>query len=1514
MDALRSGTHIKGYELQERIGSGGFGVVHRAHQSTVGREVAIKIILPRFANHPDFIRRFENEAHVVARLEHPFIVPLYDFWRDPEGAYLVMRFLRGGSLRKSLKADKFEPEEAAALLDQITSALALAHRGGVIHRDLKPENILMDEDGYAYLADFGIAKDLGRPGGGMTAEDTVVGSPDYISPEQARSQPITPRADVYSLGVVLYEMLAGEHPFPNMSPVERMYKHINDPLPTLKNLSPDIQDAVNAVIQKASAKNPVNRYAAALEFATAFREAAALDRTGAGESVVERLTPREHEILHLIVKGRSNAEIAQQLVVTIGTVKWYIRQIYKKLRVRNRVQAIVRARELDLVLGHTAISDAPSITPASFIPLPEPENPYKGLRAFQVADAPDYFGRERITKKLIERLCEKGQAARFLAVVGPSGSGKSSLVRAGLVPALLRGGVPGSDQWFIIEMMPGARPLDELEIALMRVATDQSDHLHEQLARDANGLLRIAQLILPDDDSELMVVIDQFEEVFTLVDDEERRTQFINLLHAAATDPRSRVRIIITLRADFYDRPLHYPEFGELVRSRMETVLPLSAEELEQAIVAPAERVGVQYEKGLPAAIIDEVLYQPGALPLLQYALTELFERRDNRHLTHESYREIGGTVGALAKRAEELFHEQGDAGKELIRQMFLRLVTLGEGTEDTRRRVPRSELLAIADDVDLMDDVINTFADYRLFALDHDPATRTPTVEVAHEAILREWERLRIWLNQSRDDVRMQRQLAALATEWHGGEQDASYLLRGRRLEQMEEWAADTELAMTAGEVTYLEASVAERERRLEQEREQEERETALQQRAERVFQVLMLVFLAAAILGVGLSVFAFGERNKAQDARSTAVAERGTSEHNAVVAQEQRDVARELALVNGAQAAMAKGDHITALALIVAASSLDEPSAQAQVALSEIAYAPGPVGVLTGHEGFVWLGWFSPDGRTIATMGDDGWIIWDATTHELLHRLPEGFGLARFTPDSRYLLKAPWFSGDFVVFDVEAGEVVRRFSSEEYVPDGGVFIAFSPDSSTFYTDNGGSEGDKLILEWDIETGEVIRRFQGATQPIRGLAVSPDGQQLLSGGAAGEMILWNLETSEIIKQVETGSSNSLGQMIYLPDGQRVMIRLRGDDAVALWDLTTFEPVRTYGDISSTGIVDQIGLSPDGRLLVATDVDSASVWDVETGERIATLPGVTLGVDFSPDGHTVLTAFGGGTYLWDVRSGAEIRRFQVRSTTLALSPDGTKLLAVEEGLPEDGVPAAWLLILDVETGETLQRWGPILEPLNAWGGVGAAAFSPDGNRVMIGDLWGQAMLWDLTTGEQVYTLTAHAAMVHNIAFSPDGRTAATEGTEGLVVLWDVETGREIRRFVTSSMAVWHGDYSPNGRTIAASSQQGEVVVWDVETGEQVRVLTGHTGGANGVAFSPDGNTLLSGGDDAQLILWDLTTGNQIRSFVGHTKGIFEVAFAPDGQTVFSTTGLILIQWDVTSGEAIRRYDVALGGW
>jgi|GEM_PF-235701 len=1524
---------IKGYTFIEPLGKGGFGTVYRAYQAAVGRDVAIKMILPAVANHPDFICRFETEAQVIARLEHLHIVPLYDYWRDPDGTYLVMRWLKGGNLGDALKQGAYDLESTLTLITHIASALDAAHRNGIIHRDLKPANILLDEDGNAYLSDFGIAKDLTNLQKGLTAEDVIVGSLDYISPEQARSEPVTPRTDIYSLGVVLYEMLTGQHPFPNLTPVERLYKHLNEPLPTIDDAT--IPNSINEVIQKATAKNPAHRYTGAAEFASAFQQAAALNGEKSA-SPAEVLTLREQEILQLITQGLSNKEIAQKLTFTPGTVKWYTNQIYKKLHVRSRVQAIVRAREMNLVILPGGLRSADN----EAMPIPteefQPVNPYKGLRAFKAADWETYFGQEKLIAKLLKRLAETTENHRFLAIVGPSGSGKSSLVKAGIIPALWRGELPGSERWFVAEMLPGSRLLDELEVALIRVAAHHSPSLKEQLQRDQYGLLRVASIILPDDDSELVLVIDQFEEVFTLVTDEAARSHFLDLLYTAVIAPRSRVRIIITLRADYYDRPLHYPEFGELVRSRMETILPLSAEGLERAILLPAERVGISFEAGLAASIIQEIHYQPGALPLLQYALTELFDQRRGHLLTHEAYQAIGKTTGALATRAEQIYTELGTELEEASRQMFLRLVTLGEGTEDTRRRVQRSELLAITADSDQMDEVIDTFAAYRLLTLDHDPATHTPTVEVAHEAILREWERLRLWLNDSRDDIRMQRQLTTLAQEWVDSQQDASFLLRGSRLGQFEKWAANPNLAFTHIEQEFLRASTRHHEQERIAEQQRQQREVQLEQRSRTFLRGLVAVMVIATLIAIGLTIFAFAQRSLAVQAADQA--------------QLSADQSQSLALAFGAREALLKHDPDLALSLAVMANTIPQALSQAGDTLAEIALAPGPRQLYTGHTAPRIAMDVSADGRYLLT------------------------GSGQFS-----MIGTPVDDNTMRLWDIQTGEEIRRF--EGHIS--GVWsVAFSPDGRTAFS---GSD-DRSVIQWDLVTGEVLRRYEGKQtfafwNPVSRIAVSPDGNSLLIARYDGDirrfdtltgkeqqvfrlhisgdfithlafspdgqtiysvdmvpgshlynLVIWNVgDGSERHFEIGDSDIGPTGNWHLGPGGfsdvsrdGRLAISVRGMEMV-VYDVATGAELQRFNRIHDRW-VSTTDISPNGRTALSVGPDRLMIlWNLETGAPIRTFTGAD-GAIFTPDGrHALSTSADGTIRLWDLDGGSELRNQSVSGFDqmggLALSPDGVTLLSgVFNSSTRQSVVIQWNTL----TGDEIRRYDGYT------GFIPDVAFSPDGQRALIVSEDMTISLVDTLTGAELrrYPVTDPP---RGIAFAENGRSAmliaglggvfrldlengilspqieggymlyntVTDGRimpvpnsdegETTVSLYDMTTAQRLGAVNSPFAAPSSAAVSPDEHSLLLGGGQSYVSLMNLESRTEIWRLTVPTvATVNALTFSPDSQLAAAGMSDGLILLWDVTTGQLLARFEGHDGQVKRVRFSSDGQTILST--------------------------
>ena len=379
-------------------------------------------------------------------------------------------------------------------------------------------------------------------------------------------------------------------------------------------------------------------------------------------------------------------------------------------------------------------------------------NPFRGLRPFSEDDAHSFFGRDRLIADVVRRVSE---GDRLIALIGPSGSGKSSAVRAGLIPAIRKGAVAGSDQWLVAHMLPGSDPFIELEAALLRSTIDAPDSLTEALqADDGSGLVRAVLRVLPTESSRMVLVVDQFEELFTLVENEGVQRRFLDQLVGAVDDAYGRVVVVITLRADFYGRPLEHSDFGTRMGPGVVNVVPLTSDELEAAALQPARRSGVTLEPALLAELIADVLGQPGALPMFQYTLTELFDRRVGDVLTIDTYRSVGGVQGALTRSAEELYEQLDPLEQEVAKQLFLRLVAIAEHDEWSRRRVHASELVALDVDVVTMQKVIELFARRRLLSLDRDQVSGAPTVEVAHEALLSRWERLREWIEQNRDDL----------------------------------------------------------------------------------------------------------------------------------------------------------------------------------------------------------------------------------------------------------------------------------------------------------------------------------------------------------------------------------------------------------------------------------------------------------------------------------------------------------------------------------------------------------------------------------------------------------------------------------------------------------------------------------------------------------------------------------------------------------------------------------------
>jgi len=1103
----------------------------------------------------------------------------------------------------------------------------------------------------------------------------------------------------------------------------------------------------------------------------------------------------------------------------------------------TRLYEQIRDGELEQPPGVPATTGLPQREPGSVGACP-----YRGLDAFREVDAPFFFGREDFTGRLLEAM---GQQPMVVVIVGSSGCGKSSTVFAGLLPRL-RDRV----DWLIARFRPGGRPFHALAAALLPLLEPElgeTDWLIE--ACKLADALREGEVLLYDAveraveksaiASHLLFVVDQFEELYTLCPEPELRRRFLDGL-LAAVEARSEQRVppcalLLTLRADFMGHALAHRPFADALQDASLMMGPMSRDELRRAIEKPAIVQGAAFEAGLVERLLDDVGEAPGNLPLLEFALTLLWEGQSGGWLTHAGYEEIGRVGGALVRYADEVFGDLDEREQERAQRIFVQLVRPGEGTEDTRRAAMRAEL------GDENWGLAQHLADKRLVVIGRD-ATGKEIAEVVHEALIQRWGQLRAWIDAHRAFRTWQEGLRASLRQWETSDCDEGALLRGALLAQAESWLAERGDELSGTERDFIRASVGLRERR-QAERERRRRRT-------------ILALAGGLVIAIVLAVFAF-------NARATAHREAAVS--------------HSLVLASNAQHAQDKGEVDLALALALEAVNIDQPPPEAMRTLSAIALGPGTRAVLKGHSNSVQDVAFSPD-ASLAISGSCGESDVDGACDQ----------------------------GELILWDLEAGVERQRFEGHvDWVND----VAFSPDGKTVLS----GSGDGTLVLWSVETGDIIRRFEGHTGGVNGVAFSPDGQMALSGSGDTTLILWNVTTGKAIRRFE-GHTGGVNGVAFSPTGQTALSG-SGDTTLILWDVSTGEEIRRFeGHINEvTGMV----FHPDGRAMLSTGDQTIRLWDLETGEEIRQqyFGGMPELFAISPDGHTVIFGLG-GLRLWDIERWREVQWLlggdsaDEWSESAALSLDG--LLALS-GSP-DGSLRLWNLEGQVESRRFETGGTPLA----------AVAVSPDGRRLLTGDMADEMALWDVQRGEVIRRFAGDAVAVspNSIAFSPDGKHALVGsgdafGGSGIrsLVLWDIETGEEIRcfeghRFVLRSVAM-----SPDGRTALAGSQrqddlvnEGELILWDLETGEQIRRFD-TTEDIASIEFSSDGSRALTGSVYfSSLVLWDVAAGQEIRRFEGHKDMVFDVAFGPDETTALSASADgSLILWDVETGDVIRRY-------
>jgi WD40 repeat protein len=1419
-DDPRVGTELAGYRIESLLGCGGMSVVYVAEDLRLKRKVALKLLAAGLAEDESFRDRFLRESELAASIDHPNIVPIYEAGATEDLLFIAMRYVEGRDLKEHLERGRVDTADAIGIVAQVASALDAAHARGLVHRDVKPSNVLLDTgarpDGsdHVYLADFGLTT-RASDGTGIGDRGRLLGTIDYVAPEQIAGEEIDGRADVYSLGCVLYECLLGQAPFRSDSDLAVVFAHLEEEPPSPSAQRPELPAALDGVIARALAKEPEQRYPSCREFA---RAALAVS--------VDEASRRLVDVASRAAAGRSDlSEVEAELAGKVG--------------------------DLQLVREQARVLSSP-ITPARVSA--EGTCPFKGLASFEPVDADYFFGRERLVAELVARVVGAG----FLGIVGPSGSGKSSVLRAGLLPALAGGVLPGSGGWRRLLLRPGEQPLEELRRVLVSGARDPLAEALDTLP--ANGRLLLA--------------VDQFEELFTACRSDAERTAFADTLARAAADPDGRALVVIALRADFYGRLAAYPRLAELLAGNHVLVGPMQASELRRVVELPAGRVGLRVEPELADSLVDDVKGEPGALPLLSTALLELWQKRQGSELTLDAYRDSGGVHGAVARLAEDTYARVPEESRQLVRAVMLRLVGEDQGDAPVRRRAPLAELdLERHEDVA---DVLATLADSRLVTVSEG------SVEVAHEALLREWPRLRDWIEEDTEGRRLRRHITQAATEWDAAGRDQGELYRGARLAAALDWTADHALDVNELEREFVTES-----------REASEQETKRVTRTNRRLRGLLAgvaVLLAAAIAG---GIFAVVQRRQARDAETAQLAQR-----------------------LGAQA-LVEDDLDLSLLLARQAVAIDDTPQTRGYLLATLRSRPAVVGIMHGG-GDVLRGIdVSPNGKTLAVRTGRGRVLFfDARTRKQIRDpLPlTGSDALAYSPDGRTLA----VGGDNFVRLVDA----RTHAKLAETAFDGVArrTAFTKDGSRLVVlvapvvpDQPGSGADAQITIRDAVTLEPIGpsiapeafvgAFVGVWYASPQFAVTPDGRSLITASEDGELARWDLRSRKKTRtwRVETGGLRGVAVAVS-PDGRTAAVGIR--HGLQLVDLRSGTTRTATAELA--GSPSWVLFSPDGKMVVATNRDrTVTRWDVESARPLETLRGHSNFVQqpvFSPDGETLYTVSHDGTAIaWDLTGDRRLGRFftfthdQSFSATGfdghpgRLSPDG-RLIAV--GLKERGV-ALW----------DSRRLTPVGARLLETGGeVKSVDFSPDG-KTLAAVTDAVLTLWDVGSRSRLHEplYAGHPSWVLAVGFSPDGATLATASSDLGLRLWDVTTGdMDGHGFARSASDV---AFSADGAMIASGSDRGVAQVWDTAT--RAPIARFHGTPADSVALSPDGHFLAVGGEGRVVRVWDVRTRKLVHELDQGGNGAFTLEFSPDGRTLaISGFEPAASLWDVATGTQI----------
>lgn len=1414
--------------------------------------VALKILHTR---NRETENKFLEEARMLRRIQSLNVIAVHDIGRLHDGSpYFVLDYASRGTLAERLVAGIVGPElivnhriELLNFVDGLTDGLTAIHQAGLVHRDIKPANILFC--------------------GGLNQVDTseycAVSESFTNDANQAHNHLLEKgeRVLVGDLGIAKDLSRSTEHP-------------------TIVGGTP-FYLAPEQKIPEQSVTTAADVYSA-----TALLWRLLVNETPPSSTEVEQ-----------------RLQVLPEVLVQQGWKAFFNQGMSAIPAKRYQTADDWRWAVHDIMSG----SSATVMRDTSLGTLDEPSTdicPYKGLAPYEEGDSRFFCGRDVLVNQLSRRLLLES----VLVVGGPSGSGKSSLVRAGLVPLLKQGVLPGSEHWHCLVMTPGSEPVRSLKTCLESVGgIDSVIGQTVQLERT------------------IVLVVDQFEEIFTLATESDRNL-FLQLLSELTDIGGNNVKLTLAVRADFYSECARAPWLAAKITSNQVLVGPMTKTELRQAITEPAYEAGYLLEKGLVSSIIEEAGNEIGSLPLVAHALVETWVRRTDRTLTLDGFRSCGGVAGAISQTADATFeHKLDDEGREATRGLMLKLVNPGDGTPDTRRVIDRTEIVTqgdMASDACVLGVVIKKLTAARLLTVDDSK------VQIAHEALLRNWPRLRQWIDESRDDLRMRRRISLQAEEWQAEGRERDLLYRGSPLFSALDWREHNPSQLGALEHTFLDTA---------KRRHTEIEEQAAQGRRKNR-RVLFVGIALLTLLAFGATLSSIFAYRAFKD-----------SQQNAQVAQKATETAN--FRFAGALGAAAYGHHAKdpRLSLVLASEAIARTSSQdtarsptfdtraAMVSARQVLAKDGPFlrgsPIIAGNALSIAL---NPLGSILAIGSVDGEIRFlDVGSYEPLQSVSKvhqgGVRDMEFSPDGKSMVSAG-ADGKLFLWKQDNDRIWKSSllgETGDVVPD----IDFHPNGEFVVSAN----HDATLGVWFIDgRTSKPRAFSSGIADINTLAISRDGQYMVAANADKTITGWNLNT-----------------------GEMVMEPLSGVHSSHLRDVEFSPSANSFFTMTTDGKSKMLSF-PDGEIL-QTVFDAK---DAVGALAINAASGILIGA--SKTGQLIS---------WSLDERAILHRSAMGHSQEVKHQSMTRDERLIATLGRDQLIRFWTINDNYRMGQQLQ---------NNSDAAKSVAISPDGNLIASGDANGSVRIWRLYSNDTTNILVGHEAQVWALSFSMDNQFLASADRLGKVNVWDVRTRRVVQMINSGKEAVWSVEFtqddallvatdsgvlkysredgrlldkwkepeakvtrlslSPDrsrvittfdngnvsvrvvsddsneqlidvgddllwsaainhsGSLLAAASSDETVYLFDLKSGNRLATLTGHRGGATNVAFLEDGSTLLVSDRRGLLHWWDIETSRRLAApWRGHRKSVWRMALHPDGERVATAgdDGAVWL-WDALS--------------